>query len=85
MIDINNKMAALCCWLLKEQFSPLDLLYAIFVGLAYRDFGFFSFEVFMMLIFILSFHFIFRKATASMRLAYLLRKVEKFCKINGIK
>lgn len=82
-MDIKNKLAAVSCWLLREQYTPLDLLYILFIGLAYRDFGLLSVEILMTVMVISSFHFLFRKVTASMRIAYLLVKIEKYCKVSA--
>ena len=79
-MHIKNKLAAVSCWLLREQYTPLELLYILFIGLAYRDFGLLSVELLMTVAIIASFNFLFRKITASMRIAYLLVKIEKYCK-----
>ena len=85
MSYLKNKFAALSCWMLRDQFSPLDVIYVVFIGLAYRDFGLISPQLLTMLMIILCFHFLFRKITASIRLSYVMSRLDRLCKVNSIK
>lgn len=74
---MKNLLAVASCWLLKKDFSVMDVFYASLAALTAADYGFWSVEFLMATVAILVFHYLFCLITARIRFEYQIKRILK--------
>jgi len=74
---MKNLIAAASCWLLRKDFSVMDVLYASLAALTASDYGFWSAELLTATIVIFVFHYLFCRLTVKIRISHQIRRILK--------
>lgn len=74
---MKKLIAVASCWLLKKDFSVMDVFYASLSALTAADYGFWSVEFLMATVAILVFHYLFYLLTFRIRLNYQIKRILK--------
>ncbi|MDP5205460.1 hypothetical protein ORI99_00145 [Alishewanella sp. SMS9] len=74
---MKKLIAVASYWLLRKDFSGMDVFYASIAALTANDYGFWSAEFFIATMVILSFHYLFCLLTSRIRFNYQIKRTLK--------